>query len=330
MATLAIRLFGVLSLERDGEPVEGLPGHKIRDLLAYLLINRQSAQSRERLAGVLWGDCTGDRARHCLNTALWRLRSALGRIAGDYPYLRIDSQQIGVNVASDLWLDVAEFESACERAARTDADDPGEQARWHRIAVGHYRGDLLVDCYDDWCLLERERLQRLYLRALGQLLVYHRHRAEYDDAIVFARRILACNPLREPVHRALIHLYLDSGDQTAALRHFQACERTFRQELGTDLMPETRALQRRLLSAVPPQRAKPSACPPSSVTALPTGGPQREPVSIARLEAAMTRVTEAQAQLAAATAQLDTLRRELLWERLGPGAIARPRGVDIC
>ena len=37
-------------------------------------------------------------------------------------------------------------------------------------AVGLYVGDLLPACYDDWVLLERERLRQRYINALEQLI----------------------------------------------------------------------------------------------------------------------------------------------------------------
>ena len=92
-------------------------------------------------------------------------------------------------------------------------------------------------------------------------------------------------------------------------------------------MPETRALLRRLLRAVPAPAAPRSVHSPDAVTTLPLRGPRCEPASLARLDEAMVHVTEAQAQLAAATAQLDALRRELLWERQGFDPPVRPREV---
>ena len=108
----------------------------------------------------------------------------------------------------------------------------------------------MLDCYEDWCLVERERLGRLYLGALGQLLTFHSQRQEYDAAMDCALRVLACDPLREEVHRDLIQLYLDAHQPAAALRQYRACEEVLRRDLGVDPMPETRALLRCIVAPV--------------------------------------------------------------------------------
>jgi DNA-binding SARP family transcriptional activator len=243
MSTLCIRLFGSLQLERDGRPLPNLPARRVGDLLAYLALYRDTLHTRERLAGLLWADAEEDRARHSLNTALWRLQRVLRGSSGARPYLRVSPQAIGFNADSDCWLDVAEFESRCALAAQS------EDASLYEQAVELYRGDLLPDCYEDWCLVERERLQGLYVRALQRLVSYYARRDEPERAVEFGRRILVCDPLREEVHRALIRLHLKADQPATALRQYRACEEVLRRELAVEPSPETRALLPRIFSA---------------------------------------------------------------------------------
>lgn len=248
MGTLEIRLLGTLSVERDGQPITRFQSQRVKDLLCYLLLNREILHPRDHLAGLFWGDMEEANARHCLNTALWRLQRALGQSApGDHPHLRVDAQTIGFNTASDYRLDVAEFELYCGWAAQAGSDAPDRQARLYEQAAALYRADLLVECYEDWCLFERERMRGLYLRAIGQLLEYHSSRGEYEPAIEYGRRILVCDPLREEVHRDLIRLYLDANQPAAALRQYRACEHILVRELGVSPMPETQSFLARLM-----------------------------------------------------------------------------------
>jgi DNA-binding SARP family transcriptional activator len=168
MATLEITLFGVLSLERGGRTAPPFPSRKARDLLAYLLLDHRALRPREQLADLFWPDLDGAKARHCLNTTLWRLRGVLGPLEeGAQPYLRVDAERIGFNSASDFRLNVAEFEVACRNAEHAGPPSPDRRTRWDRAAVERYRADLLTDCYDEWCLVERERLQLLFLARAG-------------------------------------------------------------------------------------------------------------------------------------------------------------------
>jgi len=253
VTTLEIRLFGTLALERDGQIVSHFPSRRVKELLAYLLLRRGEQQSREQLAGLFWSDGDGDHARRCLNTSLWRLQRVLGAPPhSGHPYLRVDAQYIGFNTASDFRLDVAEFEQHCLWADRVAS--PPQQAELYRQAVTYYRADLLTECYEDWCLIERERLHCLYLRALGRLFAYYSASGEHDAAVDCARRILAGDPLREEVHRDLIKLYLAARQPGAAMRQYRACEGIIKRELGTEPMPETQALLSRIMAdAVAPR-----------------------------------------------------------------------------
>jgi DNA-binding SARP family transcriptional activator len=249
VSTLRIKFFGSLDLERGGQSLARFPSRKVRDLFAYLALHREYAHSREHLAGLFWGESDDEKARHSLNTALWRLNGVLAEVGGDRgrAQLRITPQEIGFNPTADFWFDVAEFESRC--ALAESCASPDQQATLYTQAISFYTGDLLTDCYEEWCIQERERLQCMYLRALGELLKHHSSRRHFDAAIDCARRILATDSLREEVHRELIQLYLATGQTAAALRQYRVCEELLQRELAVAPMPETQAMLVQILAA---------------------------------------------------------------------------------
>lgn len=311
MAALEIQLFGSLALLSDGQPLARVPSRRGNELLAYLLLNRHTLHARERLAGLFWGDSDEQKARHCLNTTLWRLQGVLGRLPSrQQSYLKVDSRHIGFNVTSDYHLDVAEFETRCAWAEQLESDAVDQQAFLLRQAITFYRADLLPNCYEEWCLVERERLQNLYLRALGRLLTYHASHDEHDAAIDCARRILSCDPLCEAVHRELIQIYLATGQQGAALRQYRACEEALRRELAVAPQPETQALLTRMLDApASDRRATVLAISPNPGPLSP-GLPQDLAAAIARLHDASLLVDQAQARLREATGLLEQVARQ--------------------
>jgi DNA-binding SARP family transcriptional activator len=263
MAIVEIRLFGSLSLVSEGKNELSLPGRKARDLLSYLVLKHDVPLSREHLTDLFWGHRDEVHARRCFNTTLWRLQVAFG--GKDSPakrYLRSDAQTVSFCPSSAVSIDVVDFERCCELADGWPAEEVDHRAALHHQAVSMYRDDLLSDCYESWCVADRERLQRLYVRALRRLVQYHRQRGEIDVAIADARRILVCDPLREEVHRALIRLHLDSGDPTAALLQYQACSEMLKRELGIAPMPETSQLVQSLMRANPRVEAHRSVSAP--------------------------------------------------------------------
>ena len=76
---VSLRLFGGVSLERDGRPVGGRATQRRRIGVLALLATAPTGQaSRDRLIAYLWPDAETDAARHLLAGAVYELRKALG------------------------------------------------------------------------------------------------------------------------------------------------------------------------------------------------------------------------------------------------------------
>jgi predicted ATPase len=237
---LRVHLFGRLEIwGADGNSVQ-LSTRKVEQLLAYLWLHRDRPQPRERLAGLFWPESSERRARLSLRQALHDLRKSLEPGAEQSEtYLLLTRASVQFNPEAPCRVDVEEFESRIQEAADREDED---RARLLREAVSLYRGEFLEGCYDDWCLEEREHFSDLCLKALQELVAHHAERKEYEQAITYAKQILAKNPLLEEVHRQLMYLYYALGDRNAALQQYRECERTLREELAVEPLPETKAL----------------------------------------------------------------------------------------
>jgi DNA-binding SARP family transcriptional activator len=225
-----------------------------RTLMSFLVLNRNRTHRRERLAELLWGDVDEDRARRCLNTALWRLRKALTperetprRVL--LPVLTTTGGEVGFNTAAPHWLDVAVFEDAARAVLGADPGSapPAAVARFE-AALALYGGELLEDCDADWVLPERQRLTEFYLAGLQWLTLHHERAGAPDKAIESAVRLLHVDPLREDAHRQLIGLYCATGQRRKALKQYDYCRDVLASELGVTPAPETEIFCRRLLA----------------------------------------------------------------------------------
>jgi len=235
MSSLTIRLFGKFSAELDGQRLTGIDGGKLQELFCYLLLNRRRPHSREVLAAVLWGDSPTAQSKKYLRQALWQLQTVLGLFERkqNSRLLVIDADWVNVNSDADYWFDVREFERSFGEAqgARGQQFEPNTAARVAN-AVDLYRGELLEGCYDDWCLVERERLQNMYLMMLDKLMAYSEAAERFEDGISYGARILGCDRAREHTHRRLMRIYYLAGDRTSALRQYERCVGALKEELG--------------------------------------------------------------------------------------------------
>lgn len=269
MSVLRVHLFGGVRVERDDLDGDLHLTRRVQELLAYLLLQPRT-HPREVVADLLWGEHDASRARSCLSTTLWRLRRALADGGyGDDLLVTTTAGEVGIDSERGVWLDVATFESA---ARRVMLQPPHSVARDEVSALENalylYTGDLLEGFYDDWALRERERLRSLYLSSLHYLLRYHQHHDDPASALAYGARILALDPLREDIHRAMIRLHLAAGQRTQALRQYEACRLLLAEELGIDPMPETQQLLPQLVQADPPERSSPPDASARGVEAI--------------------------------------------------------------
>ena len=250
MTRLQIDLLGDLQMRSSSGSLVTVSAKKSQALLAYLGVKPSQRVSREKIASLLWSSTGPDQARQSLRQTLSTLRKELAQLARDDRILIEENDLLGVD-EENVSCDVAAFESLV--AAGTDAS--------LAKASTLYRGDFLdgfqinEERFDHWVTAERDRLHRMALRAHMQLLEMQSRRGEVDDAIATGQRSLRIDILQEPVHRALMRLYMQSGDPVNALQQYETCAKVLKRELRIEPDAETKALYRDI-SAL---RAKTSA-----------------------------------------------------------------------
>jgi DNA-binding SARP family transcriptional activator len=243
---LRIYTFGGLRIEHSGQPLQ-LSTQKARDLLAYLVTFRGRTHPRPVLAGILWPDLPEGKARRRLSDTLWRVRRALGDL------VMADEERVWLDAKVPYWLDVQEFKIKRQEAGN------GEQETDSCIlslvsCVQLYLGPFLDGLYYDWALLERERLQGLYLETLKCLLEHNKQAGDYAEALSIAQQLVAAEPLHEAAHRELMRLYHLLGRDAEAITQYHRCCEILREELEALPAPETEALYQTLSNGalVPP------------------------------------------------------------------------------
>lgn len=192
-----LRLFGGLTLERDGVPARGRSAHRRRlALLALLVAGPESGASRERILAVLWPEASTERGRRLLSESLYQIRRELGEAivltAGEM--IRVDRTLLA--------CDVNEFQQAISEGRR-DA------------AIASYAGPFLDGWYVDdapdferWADGIRTALRTAYRRTVASLAAEADDARRFDDAAALWGRALAA----------------DSSDSESALRQAKALD----------------------------------------------------------------------------------------------------------
>lgn len=241
-ATLQLRLFSHFQLLLHGETVDGFHQARLQLLLAYITLRRDLALSRQQIAFLFWPDSAEKQAFTNLRKLLFLLRQALPAV--DH-ILSLTSETVAWRSDPSFTLDVADFEAAFQRGESSDS--PIAKITAYQNAILCYGGDLLAGFYDEWVLVERERLRSMYASALTRLAELYEAQRAYADALICAQRLLGQDSLQESSHRLLMRLHLLNGDRAAALRVYHTCATLLREELGVDPSPATEELYQRLL-----------------------------------------------------------------------------------
>lgn len=231
---LQVELLGHFRLCLDGREVRGL-GLRGQHLLAYLLLHREQPQPRGHLAFTFWPDSSEAQALTNLRRELYQLRHLL-------PELGALARQGGA-LCWPAELPLALDTRAFEDGVRAETPEALERA------LALYRADLLLGCYEDWIVPERERLRRLCLEAHERRLVLLEAGGDGHAALEVARRLLALEPLHEGAHLSLMRLYARLGERALALHVYQDYAAALERELGVSPGPAMRRAQRALLAA---------------------------------------------------------------------------------
>ncbi len=182
-----------------------------------------------------------------LRHTLWQLQTGL-----DCAILEADGEFLRLRLGNGLWLDVTEFEGLCTQVQGIPGEELDEAgARRVQEALELYRGNLLDGWYQDWCLFERERLQRMYLAMLEKLMAYCEAHGEYELGVDCGTSALRCEAAHERIHRRLMRLHYLAGDRTAALRQYERCVALLREELDVGPSERTVALHDQIRSGQP-------------------------------------------------------------------------------
>jgi DNA-binding SARP family transcriptional activator len=242
--SLRIHCFGPIRIglqEPDGRirsvPIDAL---KARELLGFLVLHANRCLLRESVATALWGDVSTDRSLKHLRQALWQLQSGFESVGLDDVFL-LEGERIGFHANADVWSDVIALEAVCQTLhGVTGVNFNGAQAASLMAVEQLYVADALEGWNQEWCLLERERLQNLYLVLLEKLMDHCEIQGCFEAGLQYGSRLLGFDRARECTHQRLMRLHYRAGNRTAALRQFELCQEALKAEL--DVRPARRTL----------------------------------------------------------------------------------------
>ena len=185
----------------------------------------------------LWPEKGDDRAIANLRSSLWRggKRAPISSV----PWTVASRSAPSVSVDTEEML---------ARARRLQ--DRGRQCPEADLDASPFQQDLLPGWYDDWILIERERIRQIRLHALEALCERLAAEGRYGEAIDAALAAVAAEPLRESAHLSLMCAYLAEGNVGEALRAYENLRSLLWRELAVEPSPRVEGFVRSSLGGV--------------------------------------------------------------------------------
>ncbi len=232
---LHLRLMGTFLLTQADGTVVGISSRKNRALLAILALSPGQRATRERLAGLLWGDHGENLARSNLRQALAILRKELGPDATSTLAVRDDHVLFRTEAMTVDAVTILGSAGSTELASLRSVA---------ALCAGEFLADVSLneEAFEDWLSAQRAPLAAAEMRLLEKLVLLETGTARID----VAQRLVALEPLRESSHRQLISAYAAEGERGLALKQFEACRKLLREELGVEPADETQDLRRQI------------------------------------------------------------------------------------
>lgn len=227
-----LALLDGVALHRENEVlVTDLPPG-VQRLVA--LVGLTGRPGRSAVAGQLWPEVTEEQAQHNLRSALWRLQKAAPGL--------VEAVSGALALNPEVEVDVRQLTDWARRVLA-----PGAPFADCLTAHPGLYGELLPGWYDDWVLLERERLRQLRMHAweaLSQKLV---EAERYGEAVEAAHEAIRAGALRESAHRALIRAHAAEGNIGEALLAYERFADRLADELGLAPSVQLEALLHQLM-----------------------------------------------------------------------------------
>jgi LuxR family transcriptional regulator, maltose regulon positive regulatory protein len=246
---LQVRFFGHFEMLCNGEPLGLGRSGKALTICKYLLAHRDRRVSRDHLMECIWPESSPKKARSSLNVAIFTLRKLLSDCSANLQNcILLEEGYYRLCPTIRAVTDVEEFDLRYEQGRRLEKPNRIGGAAEYEKAVELYRGDYLLEhLYEDWTMIERERLSNAYIDMLERLAVYYKETEQLRESIRICYRILEEDGGHENAHLLLTETYALLRSYGRALQQFRLFKGMLKSTYGTDPSVETERRFERVL-----------------------------------------------------------------------------------
>lgn len=242
--SLWVRTFGEFQLWRGEDKLEpnDWKREKARQFFQLLIAYRGKWIHRDQITNIIWADTPVENASNYLKVVLSTLNQIIepDRPKGTPAYfIERHQERYRINPGSRVIVDSDLFMQNIENGSVSALEN----------ALKLYQGRYFEDSpIQEWLMVENQYFHQHFLLAADKLTAHYINQEEFENALEVTHQVLTIDRLWEPAYRSQMRIF-NGLKRTAMIRKvFKQCQSTFKDELNSDLSPETINLYQSLVN----------------------------------------------------------------------------------
>lgn len=215
-------------------------------LLEYLIINRNSDVSIDRLESVLWPGEEIDNPANALKNLIYRLRNLLAKVGrtAEEEYIISRGGNYAWNNEVPCQIDIEEFERHY-RAASSGNLSMEKQIEHYNAAIEIYKGDFLNSLsYEEWVVPLCTYYRNVFFDCVASVCDLLLENRRYEEVDRVCSKAIAIDPFEEKIQLMKMRALIAQGKNPQALQHYEYVTALYYKELGAKPSDEIRTMYR--------------------------------------------------------------------------------------
>lgn len=246
---MKISVLGKFSIEYNGNIVSDdlNRSRKMWNLLAFIVINHNTAITQSRFIDSLWSD-SNINPINALKTQLFRTREMLKPLDLEGEGCILSSRgAYSWNPDYEIAMDAEQFEELIHYA-ETVSLSPKDKISKYLEAIELYKGDFIPKLSGEvWTIPISARYHSLYLEAVKKLCSLLEDENDYETIIDIIIKAIKIDSLDEKLHSILIMAYIRCDRYKDALEHYDSATSLLYRNLGVNPSDDLRALYSQIM-----------------------------------------------------------------------------------
>jgi len=222
---------------------------KMRELLEYLILQKDKAVTYKELFDTLWPDDENENPVNALKTLLYRLRMQFTQSGADELRNCIITRRGSYqwNPSLDCEIDVFQLEKLCRELGDRSLPRPLKMKKYKEI-VELYTGDLLPkSAGEPWSLPFTVYYHTIYMECVHGYLELLKEDKDFEKLVEAARLAINIDCFEEKLHIELMQGLIELGRKNDALKHYNYVRDLHQQQIGTAPPEAIQKLYRRIM-----------------------------------------------------------------------------------